>query len=77
MSIFTTGVAGFLGYHTCRALLMRGCAVIGIDNLNNYYDVSLKEARLSQLRKYDNFTFIRADICDNDLLSRKLKNLIY
>ncbi len=75
MSIFITGAAGFIGYHTCRALLMRGCSVVGLDNLNNYYDVKLKMARLSQLTKYDDFTFIRGDICDNDLLLRKLKNL--
>ncbi len=75
MSIFITGAAGFIGYQTCKALLKRGRSVVGIDNLNNYYDVRLKKARLSQLKKYNNFTFIHVDISDNDLLSRKLPNL--
>lgn len=75
MSIFITGAAGFIGYHTCKALLMRGSTVIGLDNLNDYYDVRLKEARLSQLRQFANFTFIRADIRDHDLLEAKLKIL--
>jgi UDP-glucuronate 4-epimerase len=48
MSILLTGAAGFIGYHVSRALLARGETVIGVDNLNDYYDVTLKEARLAQ-----------------------------
>ncbi len=66
MSIFVTGAAGFIGYHTCKALLKRGETVIGLDNLNDYYDIELKKARLSFLDDYDGFTFILADICDNE-----------
>ncbi|MEO0190778.1 MAG: GDP-mannose 4,6-dehydratase [candidate division WOR-3 bacterium] len=57
-----TGVAGFIGYKTAEMLLQKGNYVYGIDNLNDYYDVRLKEWRLSQLKKYDNFNFARIDI---------------
>jgi len=50
MKILVTGAAGFIGYHTARALLERGDTVVGLDNLNAYYDPALKEARLAQLR---------------------------
>ena len=59
-----TGSAGFIGYYTACALLDAGAVVIGIDNLNDYYDVSLKEQRLSLLQKYENFTFYKQDIAD-------------
>jgi UDP-glucuronate 4-epimerase len=49
MSVLVTGAAGFIGFHVCRALLARGDQVIGVDNLNDYYDVALKEARLAGL----------------------------
>ena len=64
MAILLTGAAGFIGYHTALRLLDRGEEVIGIDNLNDYYDPRLKEARLAQLRKRNNFSFHRADIAD-------------
>jgi UDP-glucuronate 4-epimerase len=57
-----TGAAGFIGSHAARKLLERGDEVIGVDNLNDYYDVSLKEARLGWLRAFDNFRFERLDI---------------
>ena len=49
MRVFITGTAGFIGYHLCEKLLARGDTVTGLDNLNDYYDVSLKEARLANL----------------------------
>lgn len=64
--ILLTGAAGFIGYHTSRRLLDRGERVVGLDNLNDYYDVSLKEARLEMLRAYPNFSFERMDIGDRD-----------
>ncbi len=63
-----TGAAGFIGFHTSKALLKKGCIVIGYDNCNDYYDVSLKEGRLAQLNTYDNFTFIRGDLADKQTL---------
>src|SRR5210317_772791 len=62
--ILVTGAACFIGSHLCRRLLERGDRVTGLDNLNNYYDVSLKESRLKILEKYDNFSFIKSDIAD-------------
>ncbi len=57
-----TGGAGFIGFHLSRRLLEAGARVIGLDNLNDYYEVSLKEARLDILKKYDNFSFVRCDL---------------
>ena len=62
--ILVTGAAGFIGYHTARSLLERGEEVVGIDNLNDYYDVSLKEARLRMLQERPGFRFVRLDIAD-------------
>ena len=62
--ILLTGAAGFIGYHTARRLLDRGDRVVGVDNLNDYYDVSLKEARLEGLRAHPNFSFERLDVAD-------------
>ena len=64
MTILLTGAAGFIGMHVSLALLDRGETVIGIDNLNDYYDVSLKEARLARLTARENFSFVRGDIAD-------------
>ncbi len=63
-----TGVAGFIGFHVASALLQRGERVIGIDNLNPYYDVSLKEARLKQILSFHRFTFYREDISNLEAL---------
>lgn len=62
MTILVTGAAGFIGYHVCRHLVERGENVLGIDNLNDYYDVRLKEARLKKLQSHPNFTFYKLDI---------------
>lgn len=64
MKILVTGAAGFIGMHTALRLLERGDEVVGIDNLNDYYDVSLKEARLAQLEGKPGFRFIKMDIAD-------------
>ena len=64
MKILLTGVAGFIGMHTALALLKRGDEVVGIDSMNAYYDVTLKEARLAQLTGQPGFRFIKADIAD-------------
>ncbi|MEH6403493.1 MAG: NAD-dependent epimerase/dehydratase family protein [Sneathiella sp.] len=65
MTILVTGAAGFIGMHVCKALLDKGEKVVGIDNLNSYYDVSLKDKRLEQLSGFAAFTFIKIDISDN------------
>ncbi|MEM6761700.1 MAG: NAD-dependent epimerase [Pseudomonadota bacterium] len=67
--VLVTGCAGFIGFHTARALLSRGDTVIGIDNINDYYDVVLKEARLAELNKAAHnqpgrYTFVRGDLAD-------------
>ena len=64
--ILVTGAAGFIGFHVARRLLDRGERVLGIDNLNPYYDPKLKEARLAQLQKSRAFTFVHADVADTD-----------
>ena len=66
MKFLVTGAAGFIGFHTARALLDRGDEVIGVDNLNAYYDVKLKEARLAQLQGRNGFTFHRLDLTDRE-----------
>jgi UDP-glucuronate 4-epimerase len=68
MAVLITGVAGFIGSHVARALLARGEAVIGIDNLNAYYDPVLKFARLKPVREQTGFTFIEADITDREAM---------
>lgn len=64
MTILVTGAAGFIGYHVADALLGRGETVVGVDNLNPYYDVRLKQARLDRLRAKSNFQFHQLDISD-------------
>ena len=59
-----TGAAGFIGYFLCRRLLAQGCSVVGIDNMNDYYDVKLKQDRLANLEPYPKFTFLKIDISD-------------
>jgi UDP-glucuronate 4-epimerase len=66
MTVVVTGAAGFVGFHVATALLARGERVIGIDIVNDYYDVTLKEARLALLADNERFTFHRADIADAD-----------
>ncbi len=64
MSILVTGSAGFIGFHVCQELLRQGHHVYGLDNLNDYYDVRLKQARLDQLTAHRHFSFVAGDICD-------------
>ena len=64
MRILVTGAAGFIGFHLARRLLERGDTVVGVDNMNAYYDVALKEARLAQLRAKKGFELERADLAD-------------
>ncbi|MBT9550657.1 MAG: NAD-dependent epimerase [Hydrogenophaga sp.] len=64
MTWLVTGAAGFIGMHTCQRLLQRGDRVVGIDNLNDYYDVSLKTARLQQLDHFAHFRFHPLDVAD-------------
>ncbi|MEZ5996686.1 MAG: SDR family NAD(P)-dependent oxidoreductase [Hyphomonadaceae bacterium] len=68
MTILVTGAAGFIGYHVAQALLARGEHVVGVDNINDYYDVALKEARLAQFAGKDGFTFVKADISDREAM---------
>ena len=70
MKFLVTGAAGFIGFHTARRLCAEGHEVVGIDNLNDYYSVELKEARLAQLVGLANFRFQRLDIVDKDGLLR-------
>lgn len=73
MKIIVTGAAGFIGYHTSKKLLERGDYVIGVDNLNAYYDVSLKTNRLRELEKFSNFNFQKCDLADRTEISRLFK----
>ncbi len=68
MTTIVTGAAGFVGMHVAEALLDRGETVVGVDNLNSYYDVSLKEARLARLEGRPGFTFLRADVADREAM---------
>lgn len=70
MIYLVTGAAGFIGMHTSIELLERGNIVIGIDNLNSYYDVKLKEARLLKLSTYDNFNFLEIDISNTEQIEK-------
>ena len=67
-TVLVTGAAGFIGMHACARLLARGVTVVGIDNLNAYYDPALKEARLARLLPHPNFRFERLDIVDRQAL---------
>ncbi len=68
MKVLVTGCAGFIGMHTAQRLLERGDEVVGLDNLNDYYDVSLKQARLDKLQAMAGFRFERLDIADREAL---------
>ena len=65
MKILITGSAGFIGFHTAKALCETDNEVTGIDNLNDYYDVALKQARINQLEQLSNFHFIKSDIANH------------
>ena len=74
MKILVTGAAGFIGFHLCKSLLDDGYEVLGIDNLNNYYDPNLKLARLEQLKPYKYFTFEKVDIADRESITQSFKS---
>ena len=71
-NIFITGTSGFIGYYLAKRVLteVEGVKVIGLDNMNDYYDVRLKEARLKDLQQYSNYTFIKGDLADRELINK-------
>jgi len=69
LKILVTGAAGFIGFHTARALLERGDEIVGLDNLSDYYDVTLKNARLEILKQHRSFRFTRLDLADRDAMA--------
>jgi len=73
MKILVTGAAGFIGMHLSKRLLERGDEVVGIDNLNDYYEVQLKYDRLKQLEGFDDFTFIKMDMADREAMASLFK----
>lgn len=73
MKILVTGAAGFIGFHTTKKLIARGHEVVGLDNLNDYYDPNLKRARLMQLEKLAGFRFLKQDLADNGGMSQVFK----
>ncbi len=68
--ILITGAAGFIGFHLAKKLLEQNVTVVGFDNINNYYDVSLKYARLDILKKYPRFTFVKGDLADDAAVNK-------
>ena len=72
--VLVTGAAGFIGYHLCWRLLQNGCHVVGIDNLNPYYDVRLKKARIERLTPFGNFSFLKTDLSDKGSLENIFEN---
>jgi UDP-glucuronate 4-epimerase len=68
-AILVTGAAGFIGFHVARRLLQNGRRVVGLDNINDYYDPTLKEARLAELAKLPGFTFVKQDMADRDAMA--------
>ena len=69
-SIFITGVAGFIGSNLAKRLLstVEGVKVVGLDNMNHYYDVRLKEARLNELERFENFSFVKGNLADKAVI---------
>jgi UDP-glucuronate 4-epimerase len=74
MKVLVTGAAGFIGFHLSKCLLDRGDEVVGLDNMNDYYDVSLKEARLAQLEEQENFRIVHMDLADREGIAQLFKD---
>jgi len=74
MTTLITGIAGFIGSHLARNLLIRGDKILGIDNISDYYDVNLKYDRLNSLKSYKNFIFEKIDISNYSDLEKIIKN---
>ena len=74
MNFLITGVAGFIGFHLAKSLVQENNKIIGIDNINSYYDVILKKNRLKKLKQFKNFSFIKSNIEDKNLF-KKIKNI--
>ena len=72
--VLITGAAGFIGFHLAKRLLEMGAVVLGFDNMNDYYDVSLKENRLGVLRAFSNFSFIKGDLADEQAVTTAFKS---
>ena len=68
--ILVTGAAGFIGFHLSKLLLQKGVTVVGFDNINDYYDVNLKYARLAILENFENFTFVKGDLADKTAVDK-------
>ncbi len=75
MKILVTGAAGFIGFHTIMKLLDRGDTIVGLDNLNAYYDPTLKEKRLAMLRERKGFSFIKGDILDRATVAKAMEGV--
>ena len=74
MKILVTGAAGFIGYHLCKSLIEDNYEILGIDNLNDYYDPNLKLARLKQLKPYKNFKFEKVDIANRESITQSFQS---
>lgn len=76
-SVLITGCAGFIGFHASKNLLEKGYFVVGIDNLNDYYDINLKKARLNELKKFGNFKFYKRDISKGIKIKEKVDQICH
>ena len=74
MKVLITGVAGFIGSHFSKSLLIDDYEILGIDNINDYYDPNLKQSRLDGLKSYQNFTFKKIDISNKERLVKAFKS---
>lgn len=72
--VLITGAAGFIGFHLVKLLLDKGATILGFDNLNDYYDVSLKESRLEILKAYSKFTFVKGNLADEVAVNGLFEN---